>query len=102
MPLGRVGVPASCVGELCGFGIAGGTVPARFAAHSVSTCEIAATGEGRLGIELFGALKLNALVISPTVARRHALRFGTSAPNLVSKNRRMDVWSKRSEDTNPP
>ena len=66
-------------------------MPARFAVHSVSTCEMAATGEGRLGIDRFGALKLNALVRSPTVARRHALKLGTSAPNLVSKNRKMDV-----------
>jgi len=91
MPLGWVGVPVSCVGELCGFGIVGGTLPARFAVHSVSVCEMAATGDGRFGMEVFGDLKLNALVRSPTVARRHALRFGTSAPNLVSRNLSMDV-----------
>src|SRR5882724_5044673 len=32
-------------------------------------------------------MKLSALVRSPTVARRHALRFGTSAPNRVSSKR---------------
>jgi hypothetical protein len=36
-------------------------------------------------------LKLKALVKSPTAARRHALKFGTSAPNSVSKNRSTDV-----------
>ena len=91
VPLGRVGVPVSCVGKVCGFAIVGGTVPAKFAAHSVRTCETAVTGLGRLGTEVLGALKLNALVRSPTAARRHALKLGTSAPNLVSKNLNMDV-----------
>ena len=36
------------------------------------------------------------------MARRQALRLGTSAPNRVSRNRSREVWSKRSEDTNPP
>ena len=33
-----------------------------------------------MGMEKSGKLKLNAVVMSPTVARRHAERFGTSAP----------------------
>lgn len=46
--------------------------------------------------------KLNALVMSPTAARLHAERFGTSAPKRVSRKRRMDVWSNSPEETNPP
>src|ERR1700739_1037301 len=57
---------------------------------------------GKFGIDVSGALKFSAVVMSPTVARRQALRFGTSAPNRVSRNRNTDVWSNRSEDTNPP
>ena len=47
------------------------------------------------------AAKLNALVRSP-VARRQALRFGTSAPKRVSRKRRVEVWSNTSLDTKPP
>src|SRR5579864_135843 len=63
---------------------------------------MAGSGDGRLGIDWFGAAKLNALVISPTAARRHALKFGTSAPKRVSKKRSTDVWSNKSDDTKPP
>src|ERR1700680_4550731 len=66
------------------------------------TCGSAASVDGRLGTDPSGAAKLKALVRSPTVARRHALRLGTSAPNLVSRNRNIEVWSKRSDDTKPP
>ena len=36
-------------------------------------------------------LKLNALVRSPTVVRRQALKLGTSAPKRVSRNRSTEV-----------
>ena len=57
---------------------------------------------GRLGIDVSGALKFSAVVMSPTVARRHVLKFGTSAPKRVSKKRSTEVWSNKSELTNPP
>src|SRR5580704_973775 len=63
---------------------------------------MAGSVDGNFGIEGSGFLKLNALVKSPTVARRQALRLGTSAPKRVSRNRNTEVWSKRSEDTKPP
>src|SRR5579863_82478 len=65
-------------------------------------CGIACTVDGRFGIDRSGAAKLNALVRSPTVARRHALKLGTSAPNRVSRNRKIEVWSNRSDETKPP
>src|ERR1700757_708435 len=63
---------------------------------------MAGSVEGRFGVDGSVFLKLSALVRSPTVARRHALRLGTSAPKRVSRNRNMEVWSNKSEDTNPP
>src|SRR5262249_40281097 len=57
---------------------------------------------GSRGTETSGAAKLSALVRSPHVARRHADRFGTSAPKRFSRKRRSDVWSKTSDDTKPP
>src|SRR5437879_6530634 len=72
------------------------------AAHSVSICGIAGSVEGRAGIDGSGFLKLNALVRSPTVARRHADKLGTSTPKRVSRNRSTEVWSKSADDTNPP
>src|SRR2546427_174950 len=75
---------------------------ARLLVHSVMMDGIAATGEGSDGIEVFGLVKLNALVMSPTVARRQADKFGTSAPKRVSRKRRTEVWSKRSDEMNPP
>jgi hypothetical protein len=66
------------------------------------TFEIGGIVAGKVGIEVFGALKFSALVRSPTADRLHALRFGTSAPKRVSRNRNTDVWSNRSDDTNPP
>src|SRR4029077_851478 len=65
-------------------------------------CDTAGMVAGRLGIEVFGALKLSALLKSPTADRLQALRFGTSAPNRVSRNRSTEVWSNRSVATNPP
>ena len=66
------------------------------------TCGIAGTVTGRLGIHVSGVAKSTAVVRSPTVVRRQALRFGTSAPKRVSRKRSTEVWSKRSDDTNPP
>src|SRR3954447_26858183 len=63
---------------------------------------MAETVEGSNGTDVSGLVKLNAVVISPTVARRHADRFGTSAPKRVSRKRSSEVWSKTSDDTNPP
>src|SRR5881398_549338 len=58
--------------------------------------------EGNDGTVSSGAAKLSALVRSPTTPRRHADRFGTSAPNRVSRKRSSDVRSKRSDATKPP
>src|ERR1022692_242971 len=79
-----------------------GVVPAKLAAHSKIACASPCRVDGKLGVDWSGFLKLNALVKSPTVARRQALKLGTSAPNRVSRNRNTEVWSKRSEDTSPP
>src|SRR5256885_14258515 len=77
-------------------------VPVRDAAHWAIVCAMAGSVDGSPGIVRSGAAKFKALVRSPRLARRHALRFGTSTAKRVSRNRRMDVWSNRSEDTKPP
>src|ERR1700693_1201927 len=77
-------------------------VPPRFAMQLWIICATAGSVDGKLGIDSSGLLKLSALVKSPTVARRHALRFGTSAPNRVSRNRNTEVWSNKPDDTKPP
>lgn len=50
-------------------------------------------GEGwvMLGTESLGAAKLNALVRSPVIERRQAVRLGTSAPKRVSRKRSSEV-----------
>jgi hypothetical protein len=90
-PLGLRGVATSCEGCVCGFGTGYELAPASVVAHCWMTSGAAETGEGRGGTELSGDVKLNAVVRSPTVARRHALKFGTSAPNLVSRNFKIDA-----------
>jgi hypothetical protein len=62
-------------------------VPARLAADCWMTSGIPVVVDGKVGTEKSGTAKLKALVRSPTVARRHALKFGTSAPNRASRNR---------------
>src|SRR5271165_4874539 len=57
---------------------------------------------GRSGFVGSGLMKLNAFVRSPVTALLQALRLGTSAPNLVSRKRSREVWSKVSEHRNPP
>ena len=44
-----------------------------------------------------GARVRGLLVMSPVTDLRHGERFGTSTPKSVSKNRRVEVWSKVSE-----
>src|SRR5215472_52195 len=66
------------------------------------TWGIAGSVTGKFGTDVSGAPKSKAVVRSPTAARRQALRFGTSAPKRVSKKRSIEVWSKRSDDANPP
>ena len=92
VPLGRFGDPASCIGATCGFGT-GYVVPfpTNMVAHCIAASGVIESGDGKSGKFASGALKLKALVISPTAARRQALRFGTSAPNRVSRNRSIDV-----------
>src|SRR5215472_16272884 len=58
--------------------------------------------EGKFGIDVSTFLKFSALVRSPTVERLHALKLGTSAPKRVSRKRRTEVSSNKSEETNPP
>src|SRR5260370_29225201 len=70
--------------------------------HCWITWGMAESVEGRFGIDWSGFLKLSALVRSPTVARRQALKLSTSAANRVSRNRNTDVRSDRYDDTNPP
>ena len=48
-------------------------------------------GRQKDGMEVSGLVKLKALVMSPTVARRQAERLGTSVPKRVSRNRSTDV-----------
>ena len=52
-----------------------------------SACRV----DGKVGIDWSGELKLKALVRSPTVERRQALRLGTPAPKRVSRNRNTEV-----------
>src|SRR5579863_1921756 len=87
---------------VCGVGRVNPVKPTRLLAHSVRMDWRAATVEGSAGMDVSGLVKLNALVMSPTVARRQAERLGTSAPKRVSRKRRREVWSKRSEEMNPP
>ena len=68
----------------------------------IVTRESAADGCGSDGTEESTFTKLKAPVRSPTAARRHAVRFGTSAPNRRSISRSVEVWSKTSWETNPP
>ena len=65
--------------------------PARLLAHSARIAGSAAVVEGNVGTDVSGLLKLRAFVMSPTVARRHADKLGTSAPNRVSRKRRIEV-----------
>jgi len=58
--------------------------------------------EGRFGTDVFGEAKLNAEVMSRVTERRQCERLGTSAPKRVSRKRSVEVWSKVSEQTNPP
>jgi hypothetical protein len=58
--------------------------------------------DGRFGIDPSGFLKLNALVKSPTVARRHALKLGTLAPKRVSRNRWKDRNRRKVHSTSFP
>src|SRR5258708_6099586 len=76
--------------------------PARLLVQEGMAAGRAAAVDGNAGIGVSGLVKLKALVMSPTVARRQAERLGTSAPKRVSRKRRIDVWSNRSEETKPP
>src|SRR5437660_11081454 len=67
-----------------------------------STRGSASDGAGTAGTDWFGAAKLKAAVRSPTAERRHALRFGTSAPKRRSMKRSVEVRSKTLEQTKPP
>ena len=102
LPLGRDGRACFLRGHGLRLGRLNGVKPTRLASHWVMTVEIAALADGSDGIDVSGLVKLKALVMSPTVARRHAERFGTSAPKRVSRKRRSEVWSKRSDEMNPP
>ncbi|SKX89928.1 Uncharacterised protein [Mycobacteroides abscessus subsp. abscessus] len=60
-------------------------------------------GSPRRGRAEFGRwAKSNAVVMSPTVCLRHAVRFGTSTPKRFSMSRNCEVWSKVSRATSPP
>src|ERR1700730_12130470 len=67
-----------------------------------STRGSASDGTGTAGTDAFGAAKLKAAVRSPTAERRHALRFGTSAPKRRSTRRSVEVRSNTLEETKPP
>ena len=56
----------------------------------------------RRGGSPFGVLKSKALVRSPQTVRRQALMLGSWTPNLASRKRITEVWSKTSEHTQPP
>src|SRR2546421_1088137 len=90
-PLGRRAVPGSCVGGTCGSGGGYGVFPASVATHCATVTAVGTSVEGNAGTVSSGAAKLSALVRSPTTPRRHADRFGTSAPNRVSRKRSSDV-----------
>ena len=90
------------MGIVCCAGNCGGENPRRFPAHSVIVLAAAVLVAGNDGTEVSTLWKLNAVVMSPTADRRHAERFGTSAPNRVSRNRSNEVWSNTSDDTSPP
>ena len=73
------------------------------AAHVlIVTRESVGDGCGSDGTDGSTVAKLNAAVRSPVTERRHADRFGTSAPKRVSSRRSTDVWSNVVEQTKPP
>ena len=68
----------------------------------IVTRESVRDGCGSEGTEVLTLTKLNALVRSPVTERRHDDRFGTSAPNRVSRKRSKAVWSNTSRLPSPP
>jgi hypothetical protein len=57
------------------------------------TCGTAGIVDGKFGIDVSTFLRFGALVRSPTVARLHALKLGTSAffiPDDLKPNRRVE------------
>src|ERR1700736_2887784 len=74
-PLGLGAVPDSCMGMACGGGSGDGVKPTRLFWHCWMVVEPGLAGEGSDGMDLSGLLKLNAVVISPTVDRRQADRL---------------------------
>ena len=57
---------------------------------------------GSVGTGPGAAEKSNAEVRSPQTARRHGVMFGSCTPKRFSMNRMIEVWSKVSEQTQPP
>jgi len=49
VPLGRLGIPVSCAGEICGFGTGYRVVPASVAAHCDTIDGIAGSGDSKVG-----------------------------------------------------
>src|SRR5438270_13093758 len=74
-----------------------------FVGQSLASTRGSATdGAGTTGTDWFGATKLKAAVRSPTAERRHALRFGTSAPKRRAGKSRVEARSKTLEQTKAP
>jgi hypothetical protein len=57
---------------------------------------------GRAGTAGRALSKSNAAVRSPHTVRRHGEMFGSCTPKRFSMNRMIEVWSKTSEQTQPP
>ena len=57
---------------------------------------------GRVGAGLPEREKSNAEVRSPQTVRRQGVMFGSRTPKRRSMNRMIEVWSKVSEQTQPP
>src|SRR5579862_1684093 len=108
-PLGAGALPGSCAGGLLltVIGYGGTTVASSWSrvvllgdARSSGaptaqllevTRESVVEGCGREGTEASTLAKLNAVVMSPVLERRHEDRLGTSTPNRVSSRRSVEV-----------
>src|ERR1051326_6671410 len=100
----RFAAPGSCagIGALAGGRYVGTLVMISCGGQPRGGVTSAATGVGSAGADKSGAVMSSADVRSPVTERRHAERFGTSTPKRVSRKRSIDVWSNRSEHTQPP
>ena len=93
--MGRDGrVPGSCDGIFPSAGGVGRYDGCRWSSNGFQLVVLGSAGTFSTVFE-----KSKAEVRSPTVLRRHEVRFGALTPNRSSRNRSCEVWSNVSEQT---